>query len=47
MAKAMVDSVENFEDFRLVGNVSSNLPSMEGIELSDLPKEQRLAERGI
>lgn len=47
MAKAMVDSVENFEDFRLVGNVSSNLPSMDGIELSDLPKEQRLAERGI
>ena len=47
MAKAMVDAVENFEDYRLVGNVSSNLPSMEGIDVTELPREQRLAERGI
>ena len=47
MAKAMVDAVENFEDYRLVGNVSSNLPSMEGIDVTELPREQRLSERGI
>lgn len=47
MAKAIVDAVENYEDYRLIGNVSIGLPSMDGKNIEDIPKEQRLAERGI
>ncbi len=47
MARAIVEAAENFEDFRMIGNVSIGLPSMDGLELADIPKEQRLAERGI
>lgn len=47
MAKAIVDAVENYEDYRMIGNVSIGLPAMDGRNIEDIPKEQRLAERGI
>ncbi|MGP6221008.1 pyridoxal 5'-phosphate synthase lyase subunit PdxS [Caldiplasma sukawensis] len=47
MARAIVEAVENYEDYRLIGNVSSGLVPMYGNDLTDMPKEQRLAERGI
>ena len=47
MAKAIVDAVENFEDYRLIGNVSIGLASMDGKTIEEIPKEQRLSERGI
>jgi pyridoxal 5'-phosphate synthase pdxS subunit len=47
MARAVVEAVENYEDYRLIGNVSTGLPSMDGIDLNEIPTDQRLAERGI
>jgi pyridoxal biosynthesis lyase PdxS len=31
----------------MISNVSTGLSSMEGKDINDIPKEQRLAERGI
>ncbi len=47
MARAVVEAVENYEDYRMIGNVSTGLSSMDGKDINDIPKEQRLAERGI
>ncbi|MHB1439250.1 MAG: pyridoxal 5'-phosphate synthase lyase subunit PdxS [Cuniculiplasma sp.] len=47
MARAVVEAVENYEDYRMIGNVSTGLSSMDGKDSNDIPKEQRLAERGI
>ncbi len=47
MARAIVEAVENYDDYRMISNVSTGLSSMEGKDINDIPKEQRLAERGI
>ena len=46
MARAVVEAVENYEDFKLVGNVSENLSGMAGMDIESMPKEMRLQERG-
>ncbi len=46
MAKAVVEAVENYEDYKIIGNVSTDLPGMQGMEIEKLSKEQRLQERG-
>ncbi len=47
MARAIVEAAENYEDYRMIGNVSIGLNSMDGMDVNEIPKEQRLAERGI
>lgn len=47
MARAIVEAAENYEDYRMIGNVSTGLTSMDGIEINGIPQDQRLAERGI
>jgi pyridoxal 5'-phosphate synthase pdxS subunit len=47
MAKAIVEAVHNFEDPKVLAEVSKNLgASMRGIEVSKLAEEERLAVRG-
>ena len=46
MARAVVEAVENYEDFDTIVKVSSGLPGMEGTEMETIPKEMRLQERG-
>jgi pyridoxal 5'-phosphate synthase pdxS subunit len=47
MAKAIVKAVENYKDFDIVASVSEDLPkAMRGIEISQIPDEQRLDKRG-
>lgn len=46
MAKAVVEAVENYEDYKLIGEVSSGLTGMIGTDIEDIPKEMRLQERG-
>lgn len=46
MAKAVVEAVENFEDYKIIGDVSSGLSGMQGIDMEEIPKEMRLQERG-
>ena len=46
-AKAIVDAVENFNDPKIIAEVSKNLgEAMPGIEIETIPKEQMLQERG-
>ncbi len=46
-AKAIVDAVTYFDDPAVLSKVSTGLESaMDGIDISDIPEEQRLAERG-
>ena len=46
-AKAIVEAVHNFDDPKLLADVSRGLgEAMAGIEISAIPKEQRLQERG-
>ncbi len=46
-AKAIVDSVTFYKDARKLADVSTGLrEAMKGIEIADIPEEQRLAERG-
>lgn len=46
-AKAIVESVANYNDPRIIGDISKNLgEAMIGIEIDTIPKEQRLQERG-
>ncbi len=47
MARSIVEAVENFEDYRLIGTVSTGLQAMEGISMDTLAKEERLQERGL
>lgn len=46
MAKAVVEAVQNFEDYRIISEVSGGLSSMSGMDLEQVPKEMRLQERG-
>lgn len=46
MAKAVVEAVENYEDYKLIGKVSSGLSGMIGTDIEEIPKEMRLQERG-
>ncbi|MCL4334885.1 MAG: pyridoxal 5'-phosphate synthase lyase subunit PdxS [Candidatus Thermoplasmatota archaeon] len=46
MAKAIVEAVENYEDYKIIVEVSGGLEGMAGISTEDLPKEMRLQERG-
>ena len=46
-AKAIVESVANYNDPKIIGDISKNLgEAMIGIEIDTIPKEQRLQERG-
>jgi len=46
-ARAIVESVAHFKDAKKLAEVSENLgEAMPGIEMSDIPEGQRLAERG-
>jgi pyridoxal phosphate synthase yaaD subunit len=47
MARSIVEAVENFEDYRLIGTVSTGLQAMEGISMDTMAKEERLQERGL
>ncbi len=46
MAKAVVDAVENYEDYEVIGRVSRGLVGMQGIDIDQIPKEMKLQERG-
>ena len=46
MARAVVEAVENYEDYDAIVKVSSGLSGMEGTEMESIPKEMRLQERG-
>ncbi len=46
-AKAIVEAVTHYDDPKIIGEVSKGLgEAMRGIEISDIPQEQRLQERG-
>lgn len=46
-AKAIVEAVTHFDDPKIIVEVSKGLgEAMKGIEISEIPKEQRLQERG-
>ncbi len=46
-AKAIVEAVAHFDDPKVIAEVSKGLgDAMKGIEIADIPKEQRLQERG-
>lgn len=46
-AKAIVEAVAHFDDPKVIANVSKDLgDAMKGIEISDIPADQRLQERG-
>ena len=46
-AKAIVESVAHYDDPKVISEVSKNLgEAMVGIEIDEIPKEQRLQERG-
>jgi pyridoxal 5'-phosphate synthase pdxS subunit len=46
-AKAIVEAVTHFNDPKVIAEVSKGLgEAMRGIEISDIPKDQRLQERG-
>ena len=46
-AKAIVESVAHYDDASVVAEVSKNLgDAMVGIDIDEIPKEQRLQERG-
>jgi pyridoxal 5'-phosphate synthase pdxS subunit len=46
-AKAIVEAVTHFDDPKIIAEVSKGLGEpMKGIEISDIPKDQRLQERG-
>lgn len=46
MAKAIVEAVLNYDKPEVVAEVSKNLTGMKGTEISSIPQEQRLQERG-
>ncbi|MCL4329239.1 MAG: pyridoxal 5'-phosphate synthase lyase subunit PdxS [Candidatus Thermoplasmatota archaeon] len=46
MAKAIVDAVENYEDYQIIGQVSRGLTAMSGLDIDQIPKEMKLQERG-
>lgn len=46
MAKAIVEAVLNYDKPEVVAEVSKNLTGMKGTEISSIPQDQRLQERG-
>ncbi len=46
MARAIVEAVLNYDKPEVVKEVSKNLSGMKGTEISSIPQEQRLQERG-
>ena len=46
MAKAVVEAVENYEDYQIIGTVSQGLTGMNGLDIEQMPKDMRLQERG-
>ena len=40
MANAIVDATENFEDYKLLGDISSGLEGMHGLDISEIEKLQ-------
>ncbi len=46
MAKAVVEAVENYEDYQVISSVSEGLFGMPGLDIESMPKENRLQERG-
>lgn len=46
MAKAIVEAVENYEDYQIIGTVSQGLTGMNGLDIEQMPKDMRLQERG-
>ncbi|MDP8011314.1 MAG: pyridoxal 5'-phosphate synthase lyase subunit PdxS [Thermoplasmata archaeon] len=46
MARAIVEAVFNYDKPEVVKEVSKNLSGMKGTEISSIPQEQRLQERG-
>ena len=46
MAASVVEAVENFEDYKIIGEVSTGLSGMAGTDIDSIPKESRLQERG-
>ncbi|MGC8585602.1 MAG: pyridoxal 5'-phosphate synthase lyase subunit PdxS [Thermoplasmata archaeon] len=46
MAKAIVEAVANYDKPDIVAEVSKNLSGMKGMEISNLPNDQKLQERG-
>ena len=46
-AKAVVEATTHFKDPKIVANASTGLKkAMKGLDMSDIPKEERLQERG-
>jgi len=46
-AKAIVEAVAHFDNPAIIAEVSSGLGgAMKGIEISEIPKDQRMQERG-
>ena len=46
MASAVVEAVENYEDYKLIGKVSSNIEGMAGIDIDEIPENMKLQQRG-
>ncbi len=46
MARAVVEAVENYEDYKLIGDVSSGLSSMSGLDIEKMPEENKIQGRG-
>jgi pyridoxal 5'-phosphate synthase pdxS subunit len=46
MASAVVEAVENYEDYKLIGEVSSNIEGMAGIDIDEIPDNMKLQQRG-
>ncbi len=46
MASAVVEAVENYEDYKLIGEVSSNIEGMAGIDIDEIPENMKLQQRG-
>ncbi len=46
MAKAIVEAVENYEDYEKIAEVSGGIGSMQGIDIKEIPNEMKLQERG-
>jgi len=46
MARAVVEAVENYEDYKLIGEVSSNIEGMAGIDIDEIPDNMKLQQRG-
>ena len=46
-AKAVVEATTHFKDPKIVANASTGIKkAMKGLDMSDIPKEERLQERG-